>query len=115
MNPFAKWIEDELARRGWTRSEAARRGGISAAAIDRIIYGGNPGLDFYRGIARAFDLPLETVLRYAGILPLEEEAPYETELLAFYRALPDYDRRTLLRVGQELFSTDQARRRAHGE
>ena len=31
----------------------------------------NPGLDFCRGIARAFKLPLEDVFRLAGILPVK--------------------------------------------
>ena len=64
MIPFADWLLAELEYRGWSRSETARRGGISASLIDQVTNGiGNPGIGFCRGIARAFDMPLEDVLR----------------------------------------------------
>ncbi len=116
MDSFAKWVEDELARRGWTHSEAARRGGISSTAVDRVVKGYSPGLEVCRALARALDLPLETVLRYAGILPMSEDSPPgENELVAYYRALSDDDRLRVLRISHELWSTDQDRKRARGE
>lgn len=70
MEPFAQWIDTELSRRGWSRNEAARRGGISDSMFSKVINGyANPGIDFCRGVARAFGLPLEEVFRLAGILP----------------------------------------------
>jgi transcriptional regulator with XRE-family HTH domain len=70
MTDFSLWIGQELDRRGWSRSEAARRGSISPSAMDKVIGGfANPGIDFCRGVARAFGLPLEEVFRLAGILP----------------------------------------------
>jgi transcriptional regulator with XRE-family HTH domain len=67
---LVSWLNAELDRRGWSRSEAARRGEFSASMMDKVIGGfANPGLDFCRGIARAFKMPLEDVFRLAGILP----------------------------------------------
>lgn len=67
---FAAWLNRELDNRGWSRSEAARRGEFSASMLDKVISGySQPGLDFCNGVARAFKLPLEDILRKAGILP----------------------------------------------
>lgn len=73
---FIKWLAEELQNRGWSQSEAARRGGISASMINAIMNRQtNPGLDFCKGIARAFGLPLDEVFRRAGILPAVGELP----------------------------------------
>lgn len=70
MTDFGLWIVQELDRRGWSRSEAARRGGISASIIDKVIGGhSNPGEKLCRGLARAFGMPAEEVMRRAGLLP----------------------------------------------
>ena len=99
------WLNSELDRRGWSRSEAARRGEVSASMMDKVIGGfSKPGLRFYRGIARAFNMPMEDVLRMAGILPTVpnqvqvRERPrvvYEVNgaelILALWRALSSED------------------------
>lgn len=70
MESFARWINSELDKRGWSRSEAARRGEISDSMFSKVISGyANPGLNFCRGVSRAFAVPLEDVFRLAGILP----------------------------------------------
>ena len=70
METFAQWINQELDQRGWSRNEAARRGGISDSMFSKVISGyANPGIDFCRGVSRAFGMPLEDVFRLAGILP----------------------------------------------
>ena len=71
---FIVWLNQQLDLRGWSRSEAARRGGISASSFDKVIGGfARPGIRFCRGVARAFDVPLEEVQRLAGILPQSGE------------------------------------------
>lgn len=73
---FGQWITNELQERGWSQSEAARRGGFSSAMISGVITGQvNPGLDFCRGLAQAFKMPVEEVFRRAGILPTVGELP----------------------------------------
>jgi transcriptional regulator with XRE-family HTH domain len=71
MNPsFSKWLDTEIAQRGWSQSEAARRGAISSQMVNAVINGqANPGIEFCRGIAKALGIPLEEVFRFAGILP----------------------------------------------
>lgn len=71
---FIVWLNQQLDLRGWSRSEAARRGGVSPSAFDKVIGGfAKPGIRFCRGVARAFDVPLEEVQRLAGILPQSGE------------------------------------------
>jgi transcriptional regulator with XRE-family HTH domain len=70
MMDFSEWLVDELERRGWSRSEAARRGNISPSMFDKVINGyAKPGTKFLDGIAQAFDLSQIVVYRKAGLLP----------------------------------------------
>ena len=94
---FGAWLTGELERRGWSRSEAARRGGVSASMFDKVINGhALAGPDFCNGVARAFRIAPETVFRLAGILP---PLPPETaELAEAYRLFAQ-----LPREQQELF------------
>jgi transcriptional regulator with XRE-family HTH domain len=55
---FSEKIVSELNTRGWSRSEAARRGGISPSMFDKVINGhSEPGIKFLKGIAKAFSIP----------------------------------------------------------
>ncbi len=65
---FSAWLNQELEVRGWSRSEAARRGNVSASMFDKVINGqAKPGINFCRGVAKAFNLPVIEVFRKAGI------------------------------------------------
>jgi transcriptional regulator with XRE-family HTH domain len=70
MKAFATWLVEEIAKRGWSQAEFARRAGMSAASVSRVLSGEhNAGEDFIAGTARAFGVPLESVMRLAGKLP----------------------------------------------
>jgi len=65
---FVKWLNAMLEDRGWSQSEAARRGKFSASMIQQVLSGTtNPGSSFCKGIARAFGIPEEEVFRRAGM------------------------------------------------
>lgn len=67
---FRDWLVFELKDRGWSQSEAARRGEISASLVQQVMSGtSRPGKRFYQGVARAFGIPVEEVMRRAGELP----------------------------------------------
>jgi transcriptional regulator with XRE-family HTH domain len=71
---FSEWLENELEKRGWSRSEAARRGGISPSMFDKVINGySKPGKRFLEGVAQALKISIEDVYRVAGILPQFKE------------------------------------------
>ena len=68
MDNFSEWLIELLEERGWSRSEAARRGQISPSMFDKVINQyANPGIKFCMGVARAFDIPLQEVLIRAGL------------------------------------------------
>lgn len=81
---FVSWIEDELEKREWSRSDLARKSGVTPTQVTRVLSRKQgPGQDFIEGIARAFNLPLDVVYQKANLLPtknkrdeLEEEASY---------------------------------------
>ncbi len=67
---FSEWIVEELEKRGWSRSEAARRGKISPSMFDKVINGyAKPGMKFLDGLAQAFEMSPISVYRKAGLLP----------------------------------------------
>ena len=69
---FSEWIVGELEKRGWSRSEAARRGSISPSMFDKVINGyAKPGIKFLDGLAQAFEMSPTVVYRKAGLLPAD--------------------------------------------
>ena len=67
---FSEWLTTELTKRGWSRSEAARRGNVSPSMFDKVINGySKPGTRFLDGIAQAFGVPPIIIYRKAGLLP----------------------------------------------
>jgi transcriptional regulator with XRE-family HTH domain len=60
---FSEWLVEELAIRGWSRSEAARRGGVSPSMFDKVINGyAKPGIKFINGISKAFSISIPDVM-----------------------------------------------------
>lgn len=89
---FADWLRDKLNEMGWTQAELARRSGVSAPQITRLLSGERGiGEQSISSIARALRLPPETVFRAAGLLPPEPEyVPLLDEWNAvFYELTPD--------------------------
>lgn len=67
---FASWLEIELDKRGWSRSDLARRGDLTTAQVSRVMTRQqNPGEAFCKGVAKALGVPLDEVYRAAGKLP----------------------------------------------
>jgi transcriptional regulator with XRE-family HTH domain len=90
---FSEWLRLELGKRTWSQAELARRSGISAAQITRILSGERGiGEEALSAIASALRLPTEEVYRAAGLLPTKAEADEITEraqhIISTYR-LPE--------------------------
>jgi transcriptional regulator with XRE-family HTH domain len=65
---FADWLQHELDARGWRQADLARHGELHTGHISRILNRERmPGVDFCRGVARAFGLPEIKVLEIAGL------------------------------------------------
>lgn len=99
-NKFTDWIVQQINERGWSIRETARRAGLSASTISDVINGNaKPGTKFYRGLARAFKIPLSIVLHHAGEDPsLPEDKEQDKELLNYFHDL-NYEYRRIA-IGQ---------------
>jgi len=49
---FSEWLDKKLEEKGWSRSEAARRGSVSASMYDKVIRDHHPlpGITRVQGI-----------------------------------------------------------------
>jgi transcriptional regulator with XRE-family HTH domain len=95
---FSEWIVSELERRGWSRSEAARRGGISASILDKVINeSSKPGLRFFEGIARAFEMELDDILYIAyGSKNPKDENPRIAKIMHLSKQLEDHEQEEIV-------------------
>ena len=101
---LGKWLKQEIASRGWSIRETARRAGVSHTAVNNALAArGATSLDTYKGLARALDMSLEDVLRSAGELPptVDEQRalnPTLDEGIRILTQLPPGDQATAVRT-----------------
>ena len=90
MSEFVAWLWEELSARQWNHSELGRQAGVSHATVSTVMNGQQrPTVVFCRGVAEALNLPVEAVLRQAGLLPPLQEREAKIEEILYY-----YDRMT---------------------
>jgi transcriptional regulator with XRE-family HTH domain len=71
---FAGWLRREIDERGWTQAELSRRSGLVPSAVSNVLNRERlPGIDFCKGVARAFGVGDVEVMRMAGIADPERE------------------------------------------
>lgn len=97
---FQEWLQEELKKRGWAQVELSRRTGLTRAAISSLVSGrNNPSASSCVAIAKAFDLPAETVLKAADLLPetpAEMEDPTLGELIDLMKRMTPEQREEIL-------------------
>lgn len=95
---FSKWLIEQVEGRGWSYAELARRADLSGATISLVVNEQkNPGTDFCAGVARALDLPPETVFRRAGLLPPEPDLTSRAKIaMHLFRSLPLHEQESLI-------------------
>lgn len=101
MADFKDWLKAELNERGLTQSDLARKTNLSTAAVSLVMNGKRGvGEEFIQAVAKALNLPAETVFRAAGLLP---PVPDDAEYLERFRMLLAYldhdDREKLEKIG----------------
>ena len=100
------WLSQEIARRGWSHTELAKKASVSRPLVSRILSGDMPAsADFCIKVAQALGESPEKVLRLAGILPAAPPAtPTDDsilqELVELARNLPSKDRKELLKYAR---------------
>jgi len=101
-NSFASWLNKELDEQSWTQSELARRAGLSRGTLSNITSGSKGiGEETCRAIARAFNIPPETVFRAAGILPNHPGTDEDfEELKHLFSQMTDEEQLEFLAIGR---------------
>ena len=96
---FVTWLNDKLHTLGWNYSELARRmGNFTPSGVSRAMSeNGGISYDFCVGVARAFELQPEELLRQAGLLPaLPPEVREEREVQYLIRTISSEEREAAL-------------------
>ncbi|NIP97515.1 MAG: helix-turn-helix transcriptional regulator [Akkermansiaceae bacterium] len=98
MVTFGDWLAATIKERGWNQSELARRANISQATLSRLIgETRQPGPDVCLSLARALNIPPETLFKHAGLLPPDPTpVSQEKEALSLFRRLPETARQLIL-------------------
>jgi transcriptional regulator with XRE-family HTH domain len=115
MNSIAALINTEIDRRGWSLRQVADKANVSHTTIVDLANGSRaPTLKTCQALAIAFDLPVEEIVRMAGLFTLDRpvrdsrriiyEINGDEVLLARYHALSAEDqervRDLIMRLGQ---------------
>jgi len=101
---FISWLDDQLAMRGWSDNELARRAKISHPVLSKARNGVQPvGWSSCVKIAEALDLPPVLVLQRAGLLPPETEmSDEEKEITFLFSQLPPERQQDVLKMVRAL-------------
>lgn len=99
-NDFVSWVANYKEQYGWSDSELARRIGVHPSTVSRILNRERKvSYDFCLGIARVLNMPIEDILRRAGLLPPIPPAVAETrEVERLFNALPPERRLIILDI-----------------
>lgn len=97
---FSDWLLNWLNKKGWNQSELATRAGVTRTAISDVLSGRrNPGTDLCIAIARALNIPPETVFRAAGLLPpVPSDTEYQEEFFHLLSQLSPQERQEILEL-----------------
>ena len=98
-----------MKSREMTQADLARAAGVSKGAVNHVINGNRqPGIDFCRGIAKAFQLPEETVFIQAGLMtPKSDYDPEWEEWKLMLSKLSDENSDTLFAIGRTLLEKQE--------
>jgi transcriptional regulator with XRE-family HTH domain len=91
---FPDWLNSVLQDKGWSQSELARRAGVSRATVSDVLLGQEKaGYKLCLGIASALNVPPETVLQVAGLLPgAPKQDEKRQELIHLYEMMSEDNR-----------------------
>lgn len=93
-----EWLAEELQRAGISQAEVARKSGVSAAHITKVLKGERGlGESALRAIAEALKIPPEQAFREVGFLPPVPAKTEQTEqLLYLFNQLPQNEKDRLI-------------------
>lgn len=111
MSKLSDWLNKEIGKRGWSYREFARRAGISSGTVSNVLSDRTrPSWEFYEGTAKALRMPLEDVLRQAGLLPPKyDENPSARELLWRFMQLSEEEQEFIILTAEALLERKRRR------
>jgi transcriptional regulator with XRE-family HTH domain len=115
---FSEWLQLELDKRGWSQSDCARSANLNRAVINKLLNGkSKPQPSTLAAIARAFKIPVETVYRAAGLLPVNMDHDDRTrELIHTFESIQSPQRKaTAIMLLKALVEEEEIERRADGK
>lgn len=107
---FVEWINEQNTKRGWTNNELARKAKLASSTVSMALSGQTkPGLDFCVGVARAYGVPPEKVLRIAKLLPIAADVEDEEiqRLIDLARSMPEDERKLVLEYAEWRYQKSQ--------
>lgn len=104
MSKLSDWLNKEIGKRGWSYREFARRAGISSGTVSNVLSEKvRPSWEFYEGTSRALNMPVEDVLRQAGLLPPKhDDEPTVKQLIHLFTQLSDEEQEIILVTAEAL-------------
>lgn len=92
-------IKNEMIKRNLSIREFAKLVGVTHPTISAILEGEEPSYDICRKLAPILHLPLETVLRAAGLLPpVSPDTEYQEEFFHLLSQLSPQERQEILEL-----------------
>ena len=89
---FITWLKTEMNRKDWGITVTAKKAGLSHPVISDIMnFQLQPSFETCVGLAKAFEMPPEEVLRRANMLSSHSDARLQT-LIDLYNNLSSQDR-----------------------
>jgi len=107
---FSDWLNKQMNEKGWSQAELARRAGINRQVVSNYInkQREKPDYDILIAIARALNIPPETIFRAAGLLtPVSPDTEYEKRLIYLVRMLNDRYQKQILDYAEWLLNQQQ--------
>lgn len=108
---FVEWINEQNKKRGWTNNELARQSGLASSTVSMALSSQTkPGLAFCVGVARAYGVPPEKVLRIAKLLPMALELEDEEiqRLISLARSMPEDELKLVLEYAEWRYQKSQS-------
>jgi transcriptional regulator with XRE-family HTH domain len=103
MTPLARWLWEELERRGLSAREAAIAAGLSHGSVSRFLSGRQASPASCRKLARYFDVPEEFVLHLAGhIKPPPDQDVFLKQMAQVTEGWTEDEKRTLVALARTL-------------
>jgi transcriptional regulator with XRE-family HTH domain len=105
VDTFIEWLNQEMNNRQWSYNQLGRQSGLSGATVSLVMTGKQkPSWEFCAGVAEAFGLPPEVVLRKAGLLPAVYDPNGLQELMDIAKSLKPEQRAELTNYARYLFT-----------